>query len=196
VPYGLGMSTEVVLATLAQRLRSGREDRGLTLDELATATGLSKPYLSRLESGDRQPSVATLLTVSRALGVPTSALLGEGPATASLAVYDAQPGRSVNGLDVAPYSGFAGSRGLEALRITIDPDRRPPSFACHRGEEWVYILAGVLRLEYDVEQHLLGAGQAAHFDASRPHRLGAHGGPVQVLLVGADSPTDMRREHS
>jgi hypothetical protein len=40
--------------------------------------------------------------------------------------------------------------------------------------------------------HLLEAGATAHFDANRPHRLGAQGGPAEVLVVAADAPNDFR----
>jgi quercetin dioxygenase-like cupin family protein len=57
------------------------------------------------------------------------------------------------------------------------------------------VLAGVLLLEYDGASHLLDPGQSAHFDADRPHRLGAHGRVVEVLLVAADTVSDVRHAH-
>jgi len=192
------MSSVAVLSSLGERFRTQREAQGLTLDQLAERSGLSKAYLSRLESGERQPSIATLLTLSRELGVPTSVLLGEGEDGDGrrIALYgDDHPAHAVNGLTIVTCSGFAGSRGLEAVRICIEPDRQPPAFARHRGEEWVYVLDGILHLEYDGASHFLNAGQSAHFDADRPHRLGAHEGVTHALLVGADVSTNIRREH-
>jgi uncharacterized cupin superfamily protein len=76
------------------------------------------------------------------------------------------------------------------LRTTVQPDRPFSAPARHRGEEWLYVLHGILRLEYDGAIHHLGPGVAAHFDADRPHRLGTEAGPVEVLLVAAkDSRT-------
>ncbi len=88
-----------------------------------------------------------------------------------------------------------GSHAIEAMRIIIEADRIAPPFARHRGEEWVHVLSGVLRLEYDAASHVLNPGQSAHFDADRPHRLGAHGRAAEVLLVAADTPSDIRRAH-
>ena len=177
-------------------MRAARARCGFTLEHLAERTGLSKAYLSRLESGERQPSVATLLTMSRVLGVPMSVLLGEAAPTAALAIYpDDAPANSVNGLTVAPLSGFAGSSALDAVRIILDPDRVPPPFACHSGEEWVHVVSGLLRLEYDGPSHLVHPGESAHFNAERPHRLGACGGATQVLLVAGQTTNDFRRAH-
>ena len=97
-----------------------------------------------------------------------------------------------NGLTIAPCSGFPGSSTLEALQIHISADRAPSEPARHRGEEWLYVVAGRLRLEFDDQVHLLDRGATAHFDANRPHRLGAEGGPAEVLIVAADAPNDFR----
>lgn len=125
-----------------------------------------------------------------------SVLLGEGAGATPFAIYrDDQPTHVVNGLTIAPHSGYAGSRSLEALKIAIEVDRVLPPFARHRGEEWVYVLSGVLRIEYDGEVHLLAPGQSAHFDADRSHRLGAHGEVTEVLLVVAETLNDLRQAH-
>ena len=97
-----------------------------------------------------------------------------------------------NGLTVSACSGFPGSSAMEALRIVIEPDRTPPPFARHRGEEWVHTVRGRLRLEYAGQVHLLEAGSSAHFDADQPHRLGAEGGTTEVLVVAVDAPQDAR----
>ena len=137
---------------------------------------MSKAHLSRLESAERQPSIAALLTLAGVLGTPVSVLLGEDQDGSPLAISTKDaPRHQSKGLSIAPCSGYVGSSSLEALRITVDPDRPDTSPAQHRGEEWLYVLQGVLRLEYDGEVHHLGPGVAAHFDAERPHRLGAEG---------------------
>lgn len=187
------MKLETVLTSIAESLHEERTRAGLTLEQLAQKAELSTAHLSRLESGDRQPSVAALLSLSRALGVSLSWLLGERPPGASLTIYPGnQPTHQANGLTISGYSGFPGSSALEALRISIDPDRVPPAPARHRGEEWIYVLAGKLRLEFENEVHLLDPGASAHFDANRPHRLGADTVTTDVLVVAADSPNDLR----
>jgi mannose-6-phosphate isomerase-like protein (cupin superfamily)/DNA-binding XRE family transcriptional regulator len=187
------MELEATLKTLAESLRQERVRAGLTLEELAQRADLSTAHLSRLESGDRQPSVAALLSLARALGVSLSTLLGERRAAPAISVYPGdQPAREVNGLTITGCSGFPGSTTLESLHITINPDRVPPTPARHRGEEWVYVVSGRLRLEFDDQVHLLPPGSSAHFDANRPHRLGADGTMTEVLVVAADVPNDFR----
>ena len=187
------MELSAVLTSIAESLHEERVRAGLTLEQLARRADLSTAHLSRLESGDRQPSVAALLSLARALGVSLSWLLGERHSGSTLAVYEGGgPTREANGLTISACSGFPGSTTLEALHITIDPDRVPPAPARHRGEEWIHVIAGHLRLEYDDEVHLLRPGSSVHFDASRPHRLGAERVTTEVVVVAADAPKELR----
>jgi transcriptional regulator with XRE-family HTH domain len=187
------MELDTVLTSIAESLRQERQRAGLTLEQLAQKAELSTAHLSRLESGDRQPSVAALISLARALGVSLSWLLGEHRPGSAISIYPPdEPTHEANGLIISGCSGFPGSSTIEALHITIDPGRVPPEPARHRGEEWIYVLTGHLRLEFEDEVHLLEPGSAVHFDANRPHRLGAHGVTTDVVVVAADSPNDLR----
>ncbi|HWD54152.1 MAG TPA: XRE family transcriptional regulator [Acidimicrobiales bacterium] len=187
------MELHETLTSIAESLREERTRAGFTLEQLAQRADLSTAHLSRLESGDRQPSVAALIALSRALGVSMSTLLGERRGAPAIATYaPGGPSHEANGLTIAPCSGFPGSTTLQALQITISPDRVPPEPARHRGEEWIYVVAGRLLLEFDGQSHVLEPGTSAHFDAGRPHRLGADGMTTEVLVVAADGPNDFR----
>lgn len=188
---GLALST-----TIGECLRAAREAQGLTLEQAAELSGLSKSHLSRLECSERQPSVAALLSLSRALGVSVGALFGESEEETPLAISSPdEPRRESNGLSIAPASGYTGSHVIEALRVTVNPERPDPALVQHQGEEWLYVLRGTLRLEYHGEVHLLGPGTSAHFDAELPHRLGADRRPAEVLLVAAKPVRNIHNIH-
>lgn len=61
-------------------VKAWREHKGLTLQALADAAGVSKPYVSQIEGGKRAGTAATLRKLATALGVPPGALLVERPA--------------------------------------------------------------------------------------------------------------------
>lgn len=190
------MATQATLASIGDRLRAARDRTGLTLEQVAEAAGLSKAHLSRLESGERQPSIAALLDLSAALGVPANTLLGEDHQGAPLGISsDDEVRHEANGLSIAPRSGFPGSSALEALSIIVHPGRAPSPPARHRGEEWLYVLGGILRLDYDGSTYDLEPGQCAHFDADRPHHLGAVGGPAEILLLAARDTRSLHAIH-
>src|ERR1700678_1713934 len=81
------MKSDFAVSALGERLRAAREARGLTLDQISASVGVSKAHLSRLESGDRQPSVGILVEVAAALGTRVSVLLGEDVAGTTLATF-------------------------------------------------------------------------------------------------------------
>jgi len=188
------MGTDVVLAAIGQRMRGARETRGLTLDQLAATAGLSKAHLSRLESGERQPSIGVLIDLASALGTRISTLLGEDIGGSPLAIYGRDvPGHNAGGLEIASCSGYPDSRALEALRVMVTPDRPPAPPARHRGEEWLYVQRGALELEYDGVVYEIPEDSSAHFDASRPHRMTTVRVPAEVLLVTAEDKTELSR---
>ena len=92
----------------------------------------------------------------------------------------------------AACSGFPGSSTLDARRITIEPDRSPPPFARHRGQQRDHVLRGNLRLEFDTRPTPSRRAGAPHFDAARPHRLGTEGTTTELLVVAVDAPPDPR----
>jgi transcriptional regulator with XRE-family HTH domain len=192
MPAGSGL----LLTSIGDSLRAMREEQGLTLEQASELSGISTSHLSRLESSERQPSVASLLALSAAFGVPVGALFGETQGATPIGVsLPDEPRHESNGLTIAACSGYAGSNVIDALRITVSPERPVPTPARHPGEEWLYVLSGTLRLEYDGELHLLGVGTAAHFNAELPHRLGAEGTEVEVLLVAAKPVRNLHKIH-
>src|SRR5271155_392720 len=121
------MELEAALTSIAENVRDERTRAGLTLEQLAGTADLSIAHLSRIESGDRQPSVAALISLARALGVSVGALLGELRGGPAIALYAGrETAHEANGLTIRSCGGFPGSTTMEALHIAINPDRVPP----------------------------------------------------------------------
>ena len=181
-----------LLAGLGARLRSLRNQKGWTLEQLSLRTNLSQPFLSRIESGRRQPSLAALMTLARAHSMPLASLLEEVPATASPPVV-IQAGSSsahyANGLQFRVVSGAAPKGNLHAVHVTVPPKREHQDFYHHDGEEWLYVLSGHLRLIFEDREHLLKPGDSAHFEARTPHRLAANGPRgAEAVIVSCAAP--------
>ena len=182
----------VLLAGVGARLRSLRNQKRWTLEQLSLQTNLSEPYLSRLESGLRQPSLAALMTLARAYSMSLASLLEEEPASVSPRVV-IQAGSSsehqANGLQYRVVSGAAPKASLHAVHVTIPPKREHQNFYHHDGEEWLYVLSGHLRLIFEDAEHLLKPGDSAHFEARTPHRLAATGPhSAEAVIVSCASP--------
>jgi transcriptional regulator with XRE-family HTH domain len=167
------------LANVGQRLRRARAQRGMTLTELAAATGISKSTLSRLESGQRKPSLELLLPIAQVCRLPLDDLVG-APDVGDPRIR-LKPLRR-NGRIVVPLTRQPGS--LQAWKVIIPPTRRRPELRTHEGYEWLYVLAGRMRLILAEHDITMTAGEAAEFDTRLPHWFGAAvDEPVEILSL-------------
>ncbi|GAA1863852.1 XRE family transcriptional regulator [Paeniglutamicibacter psychrophenolicus] len=173
---------ERTLAQVGSRLRSLRTGNGYTLQELSAQTGISVSTLSRLESGQRRPTLEQLLPLARAHGVPLDDLVG-APATGDPRIH-IKP-ITHHGMTILPLSRGSGG-GLQAFKHLI-PAGRPaadPELQTHEGYEWLYVLKGRLRLRLGEHDLVLPAGEAAEFDTHTPHWFGrADNNAVEFLSL-------------
>lgn len=167
------------LARVGHRLKRVRTQRGVTLAALAEATGISTSTLSRLESGQRRPSLELLLPIALAHQVPLDELIA-APQVSDPRVHIAP--RRANGRTILPLTRQPGA--LQAFKITIPATQNEPDLRVHGGYEWLYILSGRLRLLLADHDLILGPGEAAEFDTRLPHWFGSTGnGPVEILSL-------------
>jgi len=168
-----------VLATVGPRLRALRRQRDTTLAALAEATGISVSTLSRLESGQRRPTLELLLPLARAHGVPIDELVG-APPTGDPRVHMRPVSR--HGMTLIPLTRRPG--GVQAYKLIIPVRRESPEPQIHEGYEWLYVLDGQLRLVLGDQDLVLRPGEAAEFDTRVPHWFGSAGGrPVELLSL-------------
>ncbi len=178
---------EQSITELGRQFRSIRQGRGWTLDELAERSGLSKPQLSRLESGERRPSLAALLSLSKAYGLAVGAFFSAPDSAADIQVVRAEKSQpqQANGLTYWPLSTGASRFNLQPIRVVISPGRSELDRYCHEGEEWLFLLSGRLRVTVGARTEILSAGDSAHFDSRIPHRLDALDNADAELIVVA-----------
>ncbi|WP_418960637.1 helix-turn-helix domain-containing protein [Streptomyces tritici] len=170
---------DAVLTEVGPRLRRIRRDRGVTLAELSAATGISVSTLSRLESGQRRPSLELLLPLARAHQVPLDELVG-APPVGDPRVRSKPIVR--HGRTMYPLTRQPG--GLQAYKVRQEKAVEEPDPRVHEGYEWLYVLSGKLRLVLGEHDVVLGAGEAAEFDTRVPHWFGpTSDGPVEFLSL-------------
>jgi len=167
------------LDQVGRRLKQLRSQRGVTLAALSETTGISKSTLSRLETGQRRPSLELLLPLAQAYRVPLDDLVG-APEVGDPRVR-LKP-RSANGRTVVPLTRQPG--GIQAWKIIIPTTKSKPDLKAHEGYEWLYVLSGRMRLILGDHDLLLGPGEVADFDTRVPHWFGSTGEhPVEVLSL-------------
>lgn len=172
-------SLDQVLRAVGPRLRALRQQRSATLAQLSTTTGISVSTLSRLESGQRRPTLDLLLPLARVHQVALEEIVG-APATGDPRIYPRPVVR--HGMTLIPLTRRPG--GLQAYRllIPVDVPAGEPQQQVHQGYDWLYVLSGRLRLLLGEHDLILAAGEVAEFDTRTPHWFGNPGpGPAEAL---------------
>jgi len=171
---------EDVLAEVGPRLRALRQEGEMTLADLSGATGISVSTLSRLEAGQRKPTLELLLPIARAHRIPIDDLVGTATADPRVREKPIRRGEML----MVPLTRRPG--GLQAYKITIPAGRRrrTPEPQTHDGYDWLYVLSGRLRMVLGEHDLVLEPGEAAEFDTRVPHWFGgADEGAVEILSI-------------
>ncbi|THV41826.1 helix-turn-helix domain-containing protein [Glycomyces buryatensis] len=178
------MSQEQAGRALGANLRALRQRAKLSLSELARRSDIAKGTLSQLESGNGNPTIGTVFSLSNALGVPVSSLLAEPDDSGAVLV------RSAN-LEVL-RSNAVDLRMLRRMDITdtvleiYDQRVRPGQVQHsdgHPGREHVTVTSGLLRVGPPDSPYELGPGDYVCFPASEPHIYETVEGPVTSVLM-------------
>ncbi|WP_329497293.1 XRE family transcriptional regulator [Kitasatospora herbaricolor] len=179
---------------MTSRLRVLRKQNRLSLDALAEQVGVTKSYLSKVERGLSVPSISTALKLARALRVDVGRLFSEEVEPELITVVRAGE-RTPIGTDAPDgphYEGIAtGLSGKRMVPFVMYPpeDLAGSPYKSHAGEEFFFVHAGEVELEFPERTITLGTGDSVYFNAGLPHRsrrLGA--APATVLIVIHDDP--------
>ncbi|MCD0484396.1 XRE family transcriptional regulator [Streptacidiphilus sp. ASG 303] len=175
-------------------VRARRRSLGLTLEAVGRRTGLSKSFLSQVESGRTNPTLGTLTRLSLALGATPAALFGgpapsaagDGAADAAPPVTTLRPARPKANWPAGTGRTYPltapGAHRFEVVLCDGTP-RHHERAVRHAGAEFCHVLAGAVRVEVGSQSRLLHAGESLHYDGGVPHRIAAQTGTTRFLLV-------------
>jgi transcriptional regulator with XRE-family HTH domain len=157
---------------VADQLRERRRTRGMSLDDLARASGVSRAALSQVETHKSNPTLGLLWKIAVGLGMPMAELIGERRAGAAvLRRGDAQVLRSLDGkLESRPLTPAGASPFVELYELRLSARSTHTSEPHAAGtREILVVLTGTVRLRVGDETHDLAAGDSIAFAADRPH---------------------------
>lgn len=175
---------------LGARLRTLREERGMSARQLALVLGISASAVSQIERGVMKPSVTRLLAITDALGVPLATVFDDGTAQhearsgasglthAGVAVtraWQAGPVELEGGVTFRRLSPGP-TPGLDFFESVYPPDSDAISLGesglfRHEGYEIGTVVSGELTIDLDGEELVLAAGDSVSFPCSVPHRI-------------------------
>lgn len=173
---------------IGHEVRTYRKKLGITVTDLAAATGVSVGMLSKIENGNISPSLTTLQTLSRALGVPLTAFFRgfEEPRSATFV----KAGQGVNierrGTRAGHQYSLLGHIDNNSSGVTVEPYLITlttdsdifPTFQ-HEGMEFLYMLEGEVVYRHSESLYPMQPGDSLFFDADAPH------GPEELVKLPA-----------
>jgi quercetin dioxygenase-like cupin family protein/DNA-binding XRE family transcriptional regulator len=165
------------LAAVGPSLKDLRARREMTLASLSEATGISVSTLSRLEAGARRASLELLVPIARTYEITLDDLVNV-PRVTDPRVRGKPITRG--NLTMLPLTRHGGD--LMAFKVVVQPTADPPNPQGHDGYEWLYVLAGRLRLVLGTHDLVMKPGEAAEFDTRVPHWFGAANGRVAEFV--------------
>lgn len=171
---------------IGHEVRTYRKALGITVSDLATATGMSVGMLSKIENGNISPSLTTLQSLSKALGVPLTSFFRrfEEPRNATFV----KSGQGINierrGTRAGHQYSLLGHIDNNSSGVTVEPylimltaeSDVFPTFQ-HEGMEFLFMLEGEVVYRHGDQLYQMEPGDSLFFDADAPH------GPEQLVKL-------------
>jgi transcriptional regulator with XRE-family HTH domain len=186
-PTSDGVDTPDLTPILGANLRRLRLRRGLSLERLARASGVSRAMLGQIELGQSTPTINVVWKIARSLSVPFSALISHcvRPRTALLRAARAKVLTSADGNFISralfPHDD---ARKVEFYQLVLRPEGRELAEAHPAGTtENLVVSSGSLRLVVEAEEFALEAGDAVFFEADVPHEYHNTGSVDAVMYL-------------
>jgi XRE family transcriptional regulator, regulator of sulfur utilization len=172
IPAGDELGAADLAGRVADNLREHRKRRGLSLDQLAQLTGVSRAALSQIETRKTNPTIGVIWKIAAGLGIAFSDLIGETRVGLSvLRRGESQPLRSLDAkFESRPLMPAGGIPQIEMYELRLSARARHASEPHGPGtREIVVVLSGAMRLTVADRTDDLGPGDSVVFDANKPH---------------------------
>ena len=162
---------------LGERIRTARETRGLTLEDISSRTGIDVPTLRRLESSEMAPPLGQLIRLGKALDMKMGYFISPGvdkPMTVvhkdkrrAVARYG-QKKQEQYGYSYESLAPEKANRMMEPFIVTLLPTAAE-EFSAHDGQEFLFVLEGEMKVQVGDQIEFLRPGDAVYYDSNQPH---------------------------
>jgi len=182
---------------IVENIKKIRQNKKMSLEQLAKIAGLTKGYISKIEHSQKAPPLSTLGKIAKALDTEVSFLIAdrssEVPENTNLCIV-----RKNERKEVVSRGTFYGyhyeSLAYKKIGKSMEPYILEPAFDeraifSHDGEEFMYILEGTHEFVYDNNRYILKKGDSVYYDSKIPHSGRSIGRKkAKILIVGMPYP--------
>ena len=170
------------------KIKQLRLQRGLTQEELAARTELTKGFISQLERDLTSPSIATLMDILAALGTDVAGFFRESQE--EQVVYSAEEmfvKEEADGSTIQWLVTNAQKNALEPILVTIPAGLSLAEDDPHEGEEFGYVLSGSVTLVLGTKRYRVKKGGSFYFRPTRVHYL-INSGKAEARVLWVSTP--------
>ncbi|MDR2389776.1 MAG: XRE family transcriptional regulator [Tannerellaceae bacterium] len=182
---------------IGSKIKNIRETQQLSVEEVAERSGLSVEQIERIENNTNFPSLAPLIKIARTLGVRLGTFLDDhselGPVicrknasrTESGINFSHHAASTHKHMEYHSLSQDKAGRHMEPFLIDIAPSKNADFIlSTHEGEEFIYVLAGIVEINYGKQTYVLEEGDSIYYDSIVAHHVHAYNGsPSRILGI-------------
>lgn len=164
------------MSSIGERIKKSRNDKGLSLRELASRVDLSASFLSQIEQGKASPSIENLKKIANSLDVRVSYLIEDEDDKVNKELVRKDNRKYIESLDsntkMALLTTSNMDKTMEPILYEIGPyGESGRSYYSHNGEEFIFIVEGTLDVYINDEIHSLNPGDSLYFKSNQRHRF-------------------------
>lgn len=168
--------------SFGQKIRDYREEKKMSIEELAQESGYPTDLLEKVEKDETTPPVALVLQLSRSLKIDVEALNDDQSKKASSRVKSQK--RRAGSYAYTQLTKSGSDKHLGAYLVTIEPNTAHDGVEYHHeGEEFIYVLKGKLSISVGKNSRLLERGECIHFNSALHHKLSNPADEKTELIV-------------
>ncbi|MBF0200759.1 MAG: cupin domain-containing protein [Desulfamplus sp.] len=176
-------------ADFGSRLMQMRSAHGISLDELAQKTGRTPDFIEELENNRTTPSVGFMIQLAEIFGVDPEIFLNDGEQAALSESRSKEYTRRAGNYFYQSLTPGAENEHLRVFMVTIESSKKHKPVAYrHEGEEFIYVMDGILELTLEGKSHKLMPGESIKFNSQTPHQLKSSGTRDTRCLVTLYTP--------
>jgi transcriptional regulator with XRE-family HTH domain len=175
---------EDIPVSVGARVRAVRESRGLSLHDIALRTDMDVSLLEQIEDGAMAPPLGTVIRLAKALEMKMGYFIsGEedkshtivrGRDRKVVSRYDSKRAKHY-GYEYESLAPHKKDRHMEPFLVTLEPADTEEERSTHDGQEFVYVLEGIMEVRLGEETHMLEPGDAIYYDSTVPHLVKCRG---------------------
>ena len=182
---------------IGEKIKNVREMKNISIEDMVSRSGLSEEQIKRIEGNEDFPSLAPLIKIARVLGVRLGTFLDDqqelGPVVYRKDSLENTEGIGFtnNAITKHKYMSYhalsqdKSGRHMEPFMIDIEPSKDMDfTFSTHEGEEFIYVIAGSIEINYGKDIYSLNEGDSIYYDSIVAHHVhAANGSPAKILGI-------------